>query len=176
MKIIDNFLDDDLATNLKDTMLSSNFPWFYCDNIVSSQLDDRYQFVHIFYKEGQPVSPFYNYLIDSGFLQNLSIASLIKIKANLQAKTSTIEKNDLHTDHSFPNALTAIYYVNANNGYTYFEDDQTIESKSNRIVIFPSDKKHSGTTCTDEKFRCVLNINYYPMESKLLREFNDGKN
>ena len=168
MKIIDNFLDDSIFLNIKNTILSSNFPWFFCQNIVSSQSDERYQFFHSVYEEGEPRSPFYNYLIDTGFLKNLSIASLIKIKVNFQAKTNTIEKNNLHTDHSFPNALTAIYYVNTNDGYTYFEDGKFIESKSNRIVIFPSTIKHGGTTCTNQKYRCVLNINYFPMESKFL--------
>jgi hypothetical protein len=176
MKIIDNFLNDGLASNLEKTMLSPKFPWFFCDNIVSSQDDDRHQFTHFFYKEGEPHSQFYNYLIDIGFLANLSIASLIKIKGNFQTKTSTIQKNHLHTDHSFPNALTAIYYVNENDGYTYFEDGKIVKSKFNRLIIFPSDIKHGGTTCTNKKYRCVLNINYYPMESKLLTEFGDGKN
>jgi hypothetical protein len=168
MKILDNFLDERLALDLQNTILSSKFPWFFCNNIVSSQCDDRYQFIHFFYKEGQPVSPFYEYLVNIGFIKNLSIASLIKIKSNFQSKTKNIEKNHLHTDHTFPNALTAIYYINTNNGYTYFENGDIVNSKFNRIVIFPSNLKHSGTTCTDEKYRCVINLNYYPMTNQLL--------
>jgi hypothetical protein len=34
-------------------------------------------------------------------------------------------------------------------------------SKKNRIVIFPSNLKHAGTTHTDEKIRAVININYF---------------
>ena len=29
-------------------------------------------------------------------------------------------------------------YMNDNNGYTYFEDGQRVESKENRTVLFPS--------------------------------------
>ena len=34
-------------------------------------------------------------------------------------------------------------------------------SKENRIVIFDNNKRHSGTTCTNQLARYVLNINFY---------------
>ena len=61
-----------------------------------------------------------------------------------------------------PGSLTAIYYVNTNNGYTYFEDGQKVESVENRLVIMPSNLPHAGATCTDELRRVVINFNYLP--------------
>ena len=61
-----------------------------------------------------------------------------------------------------PGSLTAIFYINTNNGYTYFEDGQKIESIENRMVMFPSNIPHAGATCTDEDRRVVLNLNYLP--------------
>ena len=56
---------------------------------------------------------------------------------------------------------TSIFYVNTNNGYTKFEDGTKVESVANRMVIFPSNMKHIGTSCTDEKTRVVINFNYF---------------
>ena len=36
-----------------------------------------------------------------------------------------------------------------------------LKVKKNRLVIFPANVKHTGTTCTDKDERIVLNINYY---------------
>ena len=55
----------------------------------------------------------------------------------------------------------AILYLNTNDGYTCFEDGNKIKSIENRFVAFDSSLKHSGTTCTDEPRRIVLNINYF---------------
>jgi len=38
---------------------------------------------------------------------------------------------------------------------------EIIKSEKNRLVIFPANVKHTGTTCTDKDERIVLNINYY---------------
>ena len=46
-------------------------------------------------------------------------------------------------------------------GYTEFKDGTIIESAENRLVIFPSDMRHTGTTCTNAKNRIVVNINYF---------------
>ena len=56
---------------------------------------------------------------------------------------------------------TSIFYVNTNNGYTEFEDGTKIESVANRMVTFPTNLKHRGTSCTDEKIRVVINFNYF---------------
>jgi hypothetical protein len=56
--------------------------------------------------------------------------------------------------------MTAIYYLNGNNGYTEFEDGTKIETVSNRIVIFDGLKKHRGVSQTDTTFRYVINLNF----------------
>ena len=33
-----------------------------------------------------------------------------------------------------------------------------------RMVIFPANIKHTGTTCSDEKRRVVINFNFYPSD------------
>ena len=55
---------------------------------------------------------------------------------------------------------TSIFYVNTNNGYTVFEDGTKVESVANRMLTFPSNLKHCGTSCTDKNIRSVINFNY----------------
>ena len=56
--------------------------------------------------------------------------------------------------------MTAILYINTNNGWTRFKKGARVKSIANRIVIFDSNLEHSGVTCTDEKRRVVMNFNY----------------
>ena len=55
---------------------------------------------------------------------------------------------------------TSILYMNTNNGYTEFQNGAIVESIENRMVVFPAEMKHRGTSCTDEKIRVVINFNY----------------
>ena len=56
---------------------------------------------------------------------------------------------------------TAILYLNTNNGGTRFEECQTfIQSRANRVIIFPVNLSHAKVWQTDAKLRFVLNINY----------------
>ena len=59
-----------------------------------------------------------------------------------------------------PNFDICVLYMNDNNGYTYFEDGQKVESKENRALLFPSNLPHAGTSSTDTDLRVVLNIDY----------------
>ena len=55
---------------------------------------------------------------------------------------------------------TAIFYCNTNDGYSLFKDGTKVKSIKNRIVIFNNDIYHTGTTCTNEKIRSVINFNF----------------
>ena len=55
----------------------------------------------------------------------------------------------------------SIFYINTNNGYTKFEDGTIVKSFANRLLTFPSNLKHCGTSCTDERTRVVINFNYF---------------
>ena len=90
-----------------------------------------------------------------------------KIKANLLTRTPNIIENSFHVDETgrpekkLKQLTTSIFYVNTNNGYTKFEDGTKVESIANRMVTFPTNMKHTGTSCTDERTRVVINFNYF---------------
>ena len=92
----------------------------------------------------------------------IKIKKLLRIKANLLTRTNNIVINKFHKDFNNKNKLTtAIYYINTCNGYTLFKDGTKIKSVSNRFVSFDSNLEHTGTSCTDENIRVVINFNYF---------------
>ena len=173
MKIEDNFLEQKIFDELQAHMMGNNFDWYYNDGIdyeyegvVSkySLNNLNYMFCHVFYFRLY-FSPHFE-IIDS-IIQKICSMSLWRIKANLLTRTPNIIKNAFHVDildlpeEKLKQWTTSIFYINTNNGYTEFEDGTQVESVANRMVIFPSNMKHTGTSCTDEKTRVVINFNYF---------------
>lgn len=166
IEIHDNFLDIDDFLKIQKVLLGANFPWFMnqyilTDSTKNDSIDEKYnyQFTHTFYRDFSIQSDFMK-TIDSVFVK-LNPAAIIRAKANLIPRTEEIVEHEFHIDFNDSKSTTAILYINSNDGYTFFESGERIESLENRLVIFDSQIKHAGTTCTDQKVRCVLNLNYF---------------
>ena len=169
VSIQDDFLSEENFNALRDLISSEDFPWFF-----HSKLDyDDYAegppepgfFVHNAYKDNSPNSPFYN----SHFLpilQALDVASLLRIKVNLNPRLPEAYSGMFHVDNnSFPEhivakCLASIFYINTCNGYTELKDGTKIESVANRVVSFPLNTEHRTVTQTDEQTRLLINFNY----------------
>jgi hypothetical protein len=162
IQIYDDYLPENYFNHLQNILLHKdpNFAWYYNDNVVDEN-DQDFQFVHVFYKNHVPNSPYFNEL--SFAIQSLNPLSLIRIKANLLPRTPEHIEHGMHVDVPDSDCSylkTAILYMNTNNGYTLFEDGTKVNSVANRMVIFPTQMHHTGATCTDEKVRIVINFNY----------------
>ena len=98
-------------------------------------------------------------------VEEIKIKSCTRIKANLTMRTHEIVRHGFHSDDNdavyFQDYKVSIFYVNSNDGYTEFEDGSKVESVANRLVTFPAFLRHTGTTCTDQPFRVVINFNYF---------------
>lgn len=164
MVIIKEALDKKISLDIKNVLTSNEFPWFIHKGIVHKE-EKNYQFAHIFHHKNQINSTFFVSLINP-ILKILNPISIIKIKANLLPKSDKIIEHGMHIDFTNKNSKTAIYYVNTNNGYTKFENKKKILSEENKLIIFNSTVKHTGTTCTDEDYRMVINFNYFENETK----------
>ena len=164
MKIVDNFLKQEEFDKIQKLMgQPSPLPWFYADRIVFED-DDKFQFIHAFYDNHMPMSPFSNEL--DSIINIIQPFSIVKVRAKLLTRTPEIVETSFHVDLSLPEEqlrqwTTSIFYVNTNNGYTKFEDGTKVESIANRMVTFPANMKHCGTSCTDERSRVVINFNYF---------------
>ena len=171
-EIIDNFLDKKDFNKLQKEMLSENFQWYYSGDIVYKG-DKGFQFCHTVYKNGDWGGG-YNGLFDP-IIEKVDPFSIFRIKANLRTRESEIKESSFHTDIG-PALLsdeqkklwtTSIFYINTNNGYTIFEDGTKVESVQNRLISFPANWNHAGTTCTDKERRVVINFNWFLNETKL---------
>ena len=166
MKIEDNFLDQKVFDDLQPFMMGHDFPWFYQDAIDHVNQLDKFMFATRLYLHDVPCSPYFEDL-KTTFFKKLNLISIYRIKANLLTRTPNIVENEFHIDIAgireeiLKQLTTSIFYVNTNNGYTIFEDGTKVESIANRIVTFPANTKHTGTSCTDEKIRIVINFNYF---------------
>mgnify|MGYP001163471423 FL=1 len=156
LEIFDNLLSDREFQSLSEFMLGREMPWSYSDG-VNMPGDGYYQFTHVFYNHFEPQSPYFGVL--SPILKQIDPVALVRIKSNLNIKTPQIERYEYHTD--VDDCITAIYYVNTNNGTTKFKSGEEVESIANRLIIFNSNEQHAGSSCTDESRRCLINFNYF---------------
>ena len=165
MKIEDDLLDQKDFDEIQTLMMGDDFAWYFVDSIdYDDYEEEKYMFFHMFYFSYTPQSSYFENL--TPIFEIIKPISLWRIKANLLTKTSNIIENAFHIDMDMPEEKikqwsTSIFYVNTNDGYTKFEDGTKVESIANRLVSFPANMKHTGTSCTDEKTRVVINFNYF---------------
>ena len=172
MKIEDNCLSLDNFKKITDLILGDNFhqlPWYYnpmVDYADETNDPDKFQFIHIFYALSPIfISPFIERL--NPLLDIIQPVAVYRIKANLLTKTSNIIENHFHidinglSDEKIKQWTTSIFYVNTNDGSTEFEDGTKVESVANRMVTFPANLRHRGTSCTDVERRVAINFNYF---------------
>jgi len=162
-KIIDNFLDYNIFKELQSFFMGCEIDWHYNNGTVrgvdESNIHD-FQFTNTFYGNGMPMN--YHERVYPIY-EKLNMRIPLRVKVNLNTVTPKIVKRGFHIDQGNVDDIpwkTAILYMNTNNGYTEFESGEIVESVENRVVIFPGTKMHRGTTCTDQKQRIVVNINY----------------
>jgi hypothetical protein len=165
-QVIHNFLSRTDFIAVKSQMLTDSFPWTIHNksNPGDKICDERFnlQFVHMFYHSPTLISKYIS-ILDPIF-KKLPHQMLIKAKANITSCTDTIQLYGYHIDVNADLAKlskTAIFYLNTTNGFTQFEDDgQQVPSIENSLVIFNSLDRHTGTSCTDHKYRAVINFNF----------------
>ena len=167
--IVDNFLEEEEFRKIQDLMLGSWFPWFFNDGIVS--LNEKnfnvengvdifdFQFTHTFFREGEIVSDSFVHIQKA--VEKLNPRKVLRIKSNLLTPTPEHIQTRFHTDiEDTAGIKTGILYLNTNNGFTIFEDGTRIPSIENRFVLFDAEVLHAGTTCTNQKSRCLINFNF----------------
>jgi len=171
IKVIDNLISEEDFTKIFRTLMGEGFPWQYTHFKIynGENRNDlkNFQFTHIFYNKESIQSDFFDMI--SPIIDKLDALSLIKVKANLTTRWEKIEEFDPHVDNNIEGSRSAIFYITNNDGYTRFiEEDKRVDSVSNRIVIFPTNTLHVGSTHTNTKTRILININYLPRTTDTL--------
>ena len=167
MEKVDDFLDKDIFIRLQDVIMSQSICWHFAPFTDDSKGgSNQFYFGHNIYINHAWASGLSSEL--APLIQKIKPMAIHTIRANLMTRSEEHIESQFHSDLSL-NApttdkidqwTTAIYYINDCNGYTKLEDGSVIESRANRLLTFPSDIRHLGSTCTDEKRRVLINLNY----------------
>jgi len=170
MEVIDDFLDSSQFELIYDSMMGNEFPWYFYSYVDYADDDyrfiddpDNYQFAHKFY-DSTIGKESHSYLLPTlaPIIEKIDCKKLLRVKSNLNTKTSKHIKRDFHIDSdiTWNKHKTSILYINTNNGWTEFKDGSKVNCVSNRMVIFDGAMKHAGVTCTVEKRKVLINFNY----------------
>ena len=178
-QIIDNALDSKYFEKLQELLMGHQFPWFWHDSI-ENELDtqqDKYYLTNVFYyhfqihedeyseedykanQEAAVKNSTHKFWHLEPLISLLEPKELVRIKANSYARTDEIVHHDNHIDFPFEHR-SAILYINTNDGLTVLEDGTECESVANRLLLFDASRPHHSTTCTDQKRRVNINVNY----------------
>ena len=162
-EIIDNFLEADDFNRLRDVLMGPHFDWYFNDSVLDENEEkkiNQYQFIHNLYIRHRPTSNYFEVL--EPIISKIKPVALLKIKANLNPRTENNIEHGYHVDYenSLSNQRTGVFYLNTNDGFTLFEDGTKVESVENRFVSFKTSINHTGSTCTNENRRVLINFNY----------------
>ena len=189
VKIIDNFLPDDLFDSIFNVIKDQHTRWNvsseYDMHYVQDMVDDDFSHIlreHNVYDSEQKYS-YQNVLSirnKDGFTRlihempimvdltdyletNLDVIFSMRMKINMTFCGETQKSFGWHLDDAklkdIPHKV-AILYFNDNNGFTLLEDGTKIESKGNRLVLIGGDMYHTPVNQTDVDRRFVLNYNF----------------
>ena len=170
MKVVDDFLPDELFIELSYWLCGTNIPWYFNPYVAMANEPDNLDcyFTHTFYIDDNWCSSLgdniVRKLVDE--IKNLTvdteweIKSLLRIKGNIFPQTEILRSHMKHRDFEFSHKAMLIY-LNDNDGYTEFPDGERVKSQSNRAAFFDGSSLHNSTNCTTQKSRVTLGINYF---------------
>lgn len=162
-QIIDNLLSLEDFTKIKENIINNRFPWYFIDEVAYDGDPDKslnsFLFSSTLYDNNVPVSDEVS-LFNTVF-KELNPISIQRVRVNCHTFSNKLHKYSYHIDVNHPSSLTAIFYLNTNDGLTFLEDLE-VESVENRLLVFNSNILHCGTNTTNSKGRFLVNINFFP--------------
>ena len=158
MKIIPNFLEPNIFKKIKETIFSDQFPFYYSDQTGSLSDNSDFMFTHKFFSENNQQSGYFSSIL-MPILGKLNFNYLLRAKLNFYTRKNKFVYTEMHRDFDEPHTV-ALYSLNNNNGFTYFEDKTKIKSKENQMILFPGHIKHCSVMQRDTNLRINININY----------------
>ncbi|MCS5588909.1 MAG: 2OG-Fe(II) oxygenase [Candidatus Thioglobus sp.] len=176
--VIDNFMDEEYHTALKELFLSVNdrITWVYVPSNTSDHMPPPIEGYEGNVGIPQFVSQFLNNAVWANqdivapLLNKIEPDGLFRIMANMKSKQESNVAGGWHYDpcpemKEVGKNMVALYYVNDNNGGTVFDDGTKVDCKENRMVLFPCSMAHAPIHQTDIQTRVIININYYKKDN-----------
>jgi hypothetical protein len=126
MKVIKNFVPFIEYQKMKETIWSNDFSWYF-EETTLLDIPSEPQFVHIFYSEHTPNSPFLGAI--NPLLAAIKPLSIFRIKINLNYRTEKIIETGVHCDLEDKQKRfnSAVFFFNECNGYCRVGDEKTLD-------------------------------------------------
>ena len=182
--VVENFLDEQDAIAVEETLLAKDFPWYLNAQTVTwipgtpvpDEIVDSPQFVHSFIIKGEVLSQGIQFIAPLLIPKFYSLNSnpnrtIERIKANLNTQYAQMPyvhyppHKDVKADVG--QCISAIYYVSDSDGDTLFFDGngetsldliKRVTPKRNTLVYFDSTVMHAGCPPKESFKRCVINM------------------
>ena len=175
--VLDQVIKPDHVQQLRNDLLSGEFPWSLSEGRVHPD-DGDYYFVHVAKKcinlmdvgekdyQIQKESQTFAYEYVYNFVLPLAIQLVARMQFNLNMPSSEVVPDVWHTDFNYQYAkdhqLTAVFFLTDSDGPLNFFNIGSVECKANRVAIFPTGTVHAGSSHTTKGPRISINLNYYP--------------
>lgn len=165
IKIIDNFLDISILNNIKNIIKSDVYDWCLWNKVNPNSKEGQFQFAHVYMNDNNIIKNMddniINFIMQKYTNDTNKNLKICRARVNLFLKTKTNTGFGYHVDIEDSNDFsTLLFYLEDSNGYTEFKDGQKIQSKENRVIIFPAHIEHQTVSHTDIQFRTNININF----------------
>jgi len=146
-------------SSIKDTLNGKTFPWYYQDYISFAPCEN-YKFYNEIIKNSNLTNASYvNYLnMLKPLFKEIEYKKLHYVSCQLLTQT---KEHQLYLIKNFKkDSKLAILFANENNGGVEFKDNDFIQNKENKLILFDSNQEFSFKSCTDEKINTSVIINY----------------
>ena len=120
MKVIENFLPDEIFDKIHNLMMSNKFDWHFSDGVATHDDNEDFYFTHNFYGDEKQQSSYFELIIHP-IIGRVNFNFMIRARANCYTRKTEHYQNDFHVDQPWPHTV-GLFSVNTNNGYTLFED------------------------------------------------------
>ena len=163
MKVIDNFLPNDVFANIHQNTMRHDLTWTF--RSIVAELNDKkepwnYFYTHIAYDEDRPLSTLYDVMFS--FIEQVDkvepLKACMRIMVNAYPHTPELKLHAKHTDFNFAHK-GAILYLNTCDGYTWCQGEK-VYSVANRVLLHDPSIPHYSTTTTTDQRRVIINFNY----------------
>ena len=179
IRIIDDFLEAEYFAILYNHITSTQFPWYYQDNISLPSPDNttynKFGFDHLIYEEGMSIKDIDKIVLPllNQIMSNVEHSKLIRCRLDMTINRNNTNPLEAHVDFNIPHITTIFYLMNSDgntilyneehNGVEKTNDDltihQEIEPKANRLLIFDGLTWHTGHTPCYNNRRILINTN-----------------
>ena len=164
--IIDDFLDYNDFSYLAN--IAREVPYQISDIVPSgpsgpSEPNNHILLVHMLYADFVPQTEYFKEFgikLFSKIHGEFSVQAILRSKINCYPQTIDNVVHRWHHDAEFSHK-GALFNLNDCNGATEIMGYGKIESKANRLILFDPFIPHRSYSCTDQKFRFNVIINYF---------------